>query len=54
MIQDLKRKVRKEALMRRQKAFTGDIGNSASLLSSVLAGFPCESIVVAWGYTELD
>ena len=39
MIQELKKKVRKEAFINRQKAFAADIGNSASLLSSVLAGY---------------
>ena len=39
MIQELKKKIRKEALINRQKAFAADIGNSASLLSSVLAGY---------------
>lgn len=39
MIQELKRQIRKEAFNRRKKAFAADIGNSASILSSVLAGF---------------
>ena len=39
MIQELKKKIRKEAFINRQKAFAADIGNSASLLSSVLAGY---------------
>ena len=39
MIHELKKKVRKEAFINRQKAFAADIGNSASLLSSVLAGY---------------
>ena len=55
MIQDLKKKVRKEALISRQKAFAADIGNSASLLSSVLAGY--RGVPIA-GYlpikTEID
>ena len=55
MIQDLKKKVRKEAFINRQKAFAADIGNSASLLSSVLAGY--RGVPIA-GYlpikTEID
>ena len=55
MIQDLKKKVRKEALISRQRAFADDIGNSASLLSSVLAGY--RGVPIA-GYlpikTEID
>ena len=55
MIQDLKKKVRKKALISRQKAFAADIGNSASLLSSVLAGY--RGVPIA-GYlpikTEID
>ena len=39
MIQELKKKIRKEALSKRHKAFVDDIGNTASLLSSVLAGY---------------
>ncbi len=39
MMQELKKKVRKEAFINREKAFAADIGNSASLLSSVLAGY---------------
>tara|TARA_B100000927_G_scaffold167840_1_gene135274 strand:- start:1858 stop:2490 length:633 start_codon:yes stop_codon:yes gene_type:complete len=55
MIQELKKKVRKEAFINRQKAFAADIGNSASLLSSVLAGY--RGVPIA-GYlpikTEID
>jgi 5-formyltetrahydrofolate cyclo-ligase len=55
MTQDLKKKVRKEAFISRQKAFAADIGNSASLLSSVLAGY--RGVPIA-GYlpikTEID
>ena len=55
MKQDLKKKVRKEAFINRQKAFAADIGNSASLLSSVLAGYRGAPIA---GYlpikTEID
>ena len=55
MIQDLKKKVRKEALISRKRAFADDIGNSASLLSSVLAGY--RGVPIA-GYlpikTEID
>jgi 5-formyltetrahydrofolate cyclo-ligase len=55
MIQELKKKVRKEAFINRQKAFVADIGNSASLLSSVLAGY--RGVPIA-GYlpikTEID
>ena len=55
MIQDLKKKVRKEALISRQRAFADDFGNSASLLSSVLAGY--RGVPIA-GYlpikTEID
>ena len=55
MIQELKKKVRKEAFINRQKAFSADIGNSASLLSSVLAGY--RGVPIA-GYlpikTEID
>ena len=39
MTQELKKKIRKEAYINRQKAFAADIGNSASFLSSVLAGY---------------
>lgn len=39
MIQELKKQIRKEAFDKRKKAFAADIGNSASILSSVLAGF---------------
>ena len=39
MIQELKKKIRKEAFIKRDKAFVADIGNTASLLSSVLAGY---------------
>ena len=55
MMQDLKKKIRKEAFINRQKAFAADIGNSASLLSSVLAGY--RGVPIA-GYlpikTEID
>ena len=55
MIQDLKKKVRKQALINRQKAFAADNGNSASFLSSVLAGY--RGVPIA-GYlpikTEID
>jgi len=55
MIQELKNNVRKEAFINRQKAFAADIGNSASLLSSVLAGY--RGVPIA-GYlpikTEID
>ena len=55
MIHELKKKVRKEAFINRQKAFAADIGNSASLLSSVLAGY--RGVPIA-GYlpikTEID
>ena len=55
MMQDLKKKVRKEAFFNRRKAFAADIGNSASLLSSVLAGY--RGVPIA-GYlpikTEID
>ena len=55
MIQELKKKVRKEAFINRQKAFSADIGNSASLLSSFLAGY--RGVPIA-GYlpikTEID
>ena len=55
MMQDLKKKIRKEAFLNRQKAFDADIGNSASLLSSVLAGY--RGVPIA-GYlpikTEID
>ena len=55
MIQELKKKVRKEAFISRQKAFSADIGNSASLLSSFLAGY--RGVPIA-GYlpikTEID
>ena len=55
MIHELKKKVRKEAFIIRQKAFAADIGNSASLLSSVLAGY--QGVPIA-GYlpikTEID
>ena len=55
MIQELKKNVRKEAFINRQKAFAADIGNSASLLSSVLAGY--RGVPIA-GYlpikTEID
>ena len=55
MIQELKKKVRKEAFINRKKAFAADIGNSASLLSSVLVGYRGVSIA---GYlpikTEID
>ena len=55
MIQELKKKVRKEAFINREKAFAADIGNSASLLSSVLAGY--RGVPIA-GYlpikTEID
>ena len=55
MKQELKKKVRKEAFINRQKAFAADIGNSASLLSSVLAGY--RGVPIA-GYlpikTEID
>ena len=55
MIQELKNKVRKEAFINRQKAFSIDIGNSASLLSSFLAGY--RGVPIA-GYlpikTEID
>ena len=54
-IQDLKKKVRKEAFINRQKAFAADLGNSAFLLSSVLAGY--RGVPIA-GYlpikTEID
>ena len=55
MIQDLKRKFVKKPLLIGRRHFTGDIGNSASLLSSVLAGY--RGVPVA-GYlpikTEID
>ena len=55
MIHELKKKVRKEAFINRQNAFAADIGNSASLLSSVLAGY--RGVPIA-GYlpikTEID
>ena len=55
MIQDLKKKMRKQALINRQKAFAADNGNSASFLSSVLAGY--RGVPIA-GYlpikTEID
>ena len=55
MIHELKKNVRKEAFINRQKAFAADIGNSASLLSSVLAGY--RGVPIA-GYlpikTEID
>ena len=51
----MKKKVRREAFINRQKAFAADIGNSASLLSSVLAGY--RGVPIA-GYlpikTEID
>ena len=39
MKQELKKKIRKLAFSKRHAAFTSDIGNSAALLSSVLAGY---------------
>ena len=55
MIHELKKKVRKEAFINRHNAFVADIGNSASLLSSVLAGY--RGVPIA-GYlpikTEID
>ena len=55
MIQELKKKIRKEAFIKRDKAFVADIGNTASLLSSVLAGY--RGVPIA-GYlpikTEID
>ncbi len=39
MIQELKKKIRREAFYKRRRAFNADVGNSASLLSSFLAGY---------------